>query len=322
LENTKSLRRKSILDIVYKKYKPNNGFEALQTELYTEVTGLPIIPEDLRPYKRERNPETARYAFTRDGDFLAYVTSRLSRTFQGRNYISYPWAHPDCPHEVKDRIFSDLLEYLKGHKDTKEIATYILFASDNCQEQIEFFLRNNFTEKERLYFYNRDFNLQDTSSWSLSGELNSLQFESVNKDNLDQFITFCRKDRRTQHNFPTDDALRTFIETRILPTGHLFSVLKDDKIVAAGSVLNEKDEDIYQINPGERVMANIALVSPSYPAAWKRLIKDLAKKCIEYGWNRPLRVRIPFITESSTAIGLAEIQSEFIPLENFMIYQE
>ena len=58
------------------------------------------------------------------------------------------------------------------------------------------YVNDNAEKLESIIDYNRDFNLQDTSSWSLSGELNSLQFESVSKDNLDQFITFCRKDRR------------------------------------------------------------------------------------------------------------------------------
>ena len=113
--------------------------EELQARIYTEASGRPASADEIRArYKdQKKDLKTTRYALTEDGEPLAYVQATDSTSQVGKTHISYPWAMPSCPVEVQEKIFDDLLAYLKQRKETLEITSPIVVDSLNIKDEIQ-----------------------------------------------------------------------------------------------------------------------------------------------------------------------------------------
>ena len=127
----------SLGKIVYRNWEPDQGLEDIQAKMYTEVSGLPASADEIRERNLRRDPQMTRYALTEDGKPLAYVTSRDSGSEIGRTYIGYPWAMPDCPKEAQEKIFNELMDFLKERETTSDIATTVVLLSPMSDKQFE-----------------------------------------------------------------------------------------------------------------------------------------------------------------------------------------
>ncbi|MFX0114618.1 MAG: hypothetical protein ACFFB3_08725 [Candidatus Hodarchaeota archaeon] len=309
---------------VYRYYEPNQGLEELQARIYREASGLPASAEDIRARynDQKKDPKTTLYALTEDGEPLAYVQATDSTSHPGRTHMSYPWALPSCPAETQNKIFDDLLSYLKQRDETLEITIPLVAESKNIEERIRFLEKKGFVEKERLYYYFVDFSVTEISRWELGEEMRSFNSRLATAKDIDHFIAVCQADPNYQ--FLTPEVATNYFQNRLLKDGHTILVFQDDLPVAIGAPLRfQPDGRIVKTEDGERIILRISATRAGYPQAWKRLLFEVGKECAALGWTAiPLRAYFRFYASAAAAINLAELRPEFEAFEYILTYRD
>ncbi|MFX0092414.1 MAG: hypothetical protein ACFFBD_11675, partial [Candidatus Hodarchaeota archaeon] len=222
------------MKVIYRHYESDQGLEEIQAKIYTEVSGLPATAAQIRERNLMQDPKMTRYALTEEGVPLAYVTARDAGSHdpEGRTYVGYPWVLPDCPFEVQEKIFDELFAYLRKREKTLEIVTTIVVNSKNVKEQISFFEQKGFREKERLFRYFLDFDVNEVSKWEMTNDTSSFSSRLATIEDIDQLVEICLADPYTRNALPDQDAFRSYFRDRVLKDGHAILVFQGDQVVA------------------------------------------------------------------------------------------
>ncbi|MFW9916036.1 MAG: hypothetical protein ACFFGZ_10555 [Candidatus Thorarchaeota archaeon] len=308
---------------VYRQYEPDQGLEELQAKIYTEASGLPTSADAIKArYKGEkRDPKTVRYALTEDGNPLAYIQASNYNFRPGMILLSYPWALPECPPAIQEKLYDDLLNYVQQEKRPQEILAEVVLDSKGAKERTQFFRKKGFVEKERLYDYYVEFDVSEVKSWEMAKELASFSSRLATIDDLDHLIDIYKVDPLARDIFRSkEDALEYF--KRILQNGHTILIFQENKAVSVGALLKMEPDGYYLKGDEERVLVRSSLTDPDYPQAWKRLLIELAKESSAAGWSSiPLRVSFFFYASSIAAVSLAELKSELECFAVLFTYQ-
>ena len=86
------------MKVEYKNWESGKKYEEVQAKIYVEVSGMPATAEQIGPRNDQRGVDATRYAFTKDGEPLAYITSDVIDENQGRVFpfrSGQGW-HRDC----------------------------------------------------------------------------------------------------------------------------------------------------------------------------------------------------------------------------------
>lgn len=309
------------MNVVYKKWNPDEKLEEVQAKIYTGASGLPARPDQIKPRNIERGEDSTRYALTKEGEPLAYVTSWLSDENPKEGGIGYPWSLENCPPEAKEKIFNELFTHLKKDKKLKDIRTGIVLTSKIAKEQIKFFEERGFKEDERAYRFTKDLNVEKMASKKLEGKGAKLTSRPATKDDVDLLIEVALSDPQLRRAFPDEAGFRNYFETRVLEDGHAILVLDGDKVVAASAALKLKPDGIFLFGDEERILMRFTAITPGYNYAWKRLVVEIAKEVKSAGWKDiPIRVGFGFSTNGAVASGMAGILPEMEEFELFMKY--
>ncbi|MHA1673543.1 MAG: hypothetical protein ACTSYI_07935 [Promethearchaeota archaeon] len=111
----------------YRNYEPNQGLEAIQARIFNQAN----VPRNVTAKEiQERfgtekiDPKTVIYAFDEKNEPVAYIQAR---DYPGRKevHLGYPWSLPNCPMDVKKKMYGDLLTYLKGRDSELNIRSNI-----------------------------------------------------------------------------------------------------------------------------------------------------------------------------------------------------
>ncbi|MFX0050845.1 MAG: hypothetical protein ACFE8U_06065 [Candidatus Hermodarchaeota archaeon] len=305
------------MKVIYRYYEPNQGLEEQQAKVYAEVSGLPADAEEIkRRFKGEkRDPQSARYVLTEDAQLLAYVQTSKWVARPGTYIISYPWALPECPPEAQERIFDELLIWLKTKIRPQVIAGEVVFNTPTTDERIKFFRRKGFIEKEHLFFNSVDLDLTEISNWEINSEIASYSCRTGTKDDLDQLIEICHADHYMRDVYPSVEEAKYFFENSFLQNKHNKLIIKNSQIVSAGvpipRTVNKEKE------PSKEIISLRSATRLEHPHAWKRLLIEIAKECLQNGWETlPLRIGCLFFGYSMNAIFLAKLQDE---IEEFAV---
>ncbi|MFX0183197.1 MAG: hypothetical protein ACFE95_08985 [Candidatus Hodarchaeota archaeon] len=305
------------MKVIYRHYEPNQGLENQQAKVYTEVSGLPADAEEIKKrFKGEkRDPKSARYALTEDGQLLAYVQTSEWVARPGTYIISYPWALPECPPEVQGKIFDELFAWLKTTIHPQVIAGEVVFNTPTTDERIKFFQRKGFIEKEHLFFNSVDLSLTEVANWQMNEELASYNCRAGTIEDLYQLIEVCHADHYMRDVFPSVDEAKYFLESSFLKNKNNKIIIKDNQIVSAGVPIRRT------VNSGEKYEKEIVSLRSAtqleHPNAWKRLLIEIAKECLRSGWDKlPLRIGCLFFGYSMNAIFLAKLQDK---IEDFAV---
>ncbi|MFX1537954.1 MAG: hypothetical protein ACFFDI_27490 [Promethearchaeota archaeon] len=297
------------MNLIYRHYQSDLGLEEQQARVYTEVSGLPADAEEIkRRFKGEkRDPLSARYVLTEDNNLLAYVQSSKWAARPGTYIVSYPWAVPECPVEAQEKIFDELIKWLQDTIHPQVIAGEVVFETPTTDERIAFFQKKGFIEKEHLYVYSIDFNLMDITSWKMTDEMLSYTCRSGTTNDLNQIIDVCQADNYMRDVFPSIEEAAYYFENFFLKDDHNKLILKDNNIVSAGLAARRKLTR--GKNKGLEVIALTSATRLEHPQAWKRLLIEVAKECLENGWeNLPLRISTLFFGYSMNAIHMARLE--------------
>ncbi len=310
------------MQVVYQYYKPDQGLEDLQAKIYSEVTGRPASGEEIRArYKdQKKDPKTTLYALTEEGAPLAYVQATDSTSHIGRTHISYPWALPACSVEVQEKIFDKVLAYLLQREKTLEITAPLVLDVEGIEERIQFFTNKGFSEKERMYYYSYDFDINEVSRWEITKEIHSFSCRAATQEDLEELIELCRVDPNWQ--FLTQEVATNYFQNKVLKDGKAVLIFHHNQIVATGAILRAQPGTTVLIGKEERILLRFSAVRPGFHNAWKRMLIGLAKECVNSGWTDiPLRVNFRFYASSTNAINLAKLLSEFNDFEVLLAYK-
>lgn len=292
------------LDIIYRQYEPDKGLEEIQAKIFNQATGEKATAENIKNrYEKEKtNPRFVRYAYTKDGTPLAYCQAR--RDDKKSIAIGYPWAVPECPTEVQEKIFDELFGYIKESKP-KEISYWLKVT---WQKQIDFFKRKGFVKTiQGLQF---DFDVNVISQIKIPNE--PFYSRLATNDDLNLLVEIAKVDRELKRVF-TEEGLRNYFQDKVLKDGHCVLVFKGDLLVCASAPLREwpdKENDDYMIM---RFLAT----RPGYEHALKKLVFEVATECVAIGWtDMPLRIYGDSNTEIATILN--ELNPEIKP--NYVKY--
>ena len=272
------------MTILYKTYEPNQGLEEIQAKLYTQGTGIKVSGEEIknRIIKERTNPKFLRYAFSEEGEPLAYIQARKERDHIYA--IGYPWATSECPSDVQNKLFEELRSYLL-EKNPDELRYWIHHSWSHVES---FFLKKGFQKTFNGFRY--DFNVRQLALMDFTLPGFSSRLATI-KD-LEFLIKVAQEDEELG-KVPelTEEALRSYFTEKVLKDGHCIVIYNEKgEIVNASAPLKEFPNP----EPGDQYMIlRFTATRPGYHETWKLLLVEIAKECIKAGWtDLPLGVNI------------------------------
>ena len=122
------------MDVVYKTYKPDKGFEQIQADIYNQAVkkynGQPVTAEQIaqriKTFDPPQDTNGLFFAFTKEDKPLSYIQYRFYE--KTKLYIGHAWAVDECPAEVQHAMYKKILDYVKQkYPDNKEIYLGYIF---------------------------------------------------------------------------------------------------------------------------------------------------------------------------------------------------
>jgi hypothetical protein len=309
------------MKVIYKKWESGQGFEEMQAKIYNQVSGLPARAEEIGPRNNHRGKEATRYALKDDGKPLAYITSEILHGEPGRAHIGYPWSLPECPADVKDKLFDDLLNYLYSIDGIMQIRTAVVKASKTMKAQTEYFLDRGFIENERHYRYNLDMDVVETASREIIEETASLTARAATEKDIAALVELSNLDPYLRYEFPNEEGFVTYFKDRVLKDGHCIILYDQERPVMATAPLRFKPDGNFLKGDEDRYIMRFTASRPGYEYAWDRLVIELAKECNRAGLTDfPIRASFGYRASGPTAIGIAGLQSNIELVEIFYVH--
>ena len=315
------------MKVQYKKWESGQGLEEIQAQIYTEVSGLPARAEQIGPRNDDRGTDATRYALTEDGKPLAYVTSATNNDEPWRGFIGYPWSMKDCPREVKDKLFDELLEHVYSTESVKQVRTAVVVGSKTKDEQIEYFKEKGFEEVERYYTYTKDLDIEKSAAIDVKKKFDGKEAELTSRvateDDIPALVELCLADSNLRRAFPDEEAFSAYFKDRVLKDGHCVMLFDGDKLVSASAPLKFTPDGNLLKGEEDRYIMRFTAARPGYEFAWNRLAIELAKECKAAGMtDLPLRTWFGFRTQGAAAIGLAKMNPDIELNEIFYVHQK
>ena len=297
------------MKVVYRKWEPNKDLEEFQAEIYNEnnPTPQPITAQQIiERYKREKiDPNTVRYAFDEEGNPLAYIQARDYDSAK-ETHLGYPWALANCPKEVQDKLFDEMLEYIKQRDIAKKYAIRMNAAVNN-KEVMDFFKGKGLVEKTRGYRYEVDMTEVNKSKYTDKDFSTRL----ATSDDVDLLVDLIKADGRYVGQFGSDKEIADYFKDRVLKDAQekgnkAVMVFEGDTLVMASAPLIFKAPG----DDGERIILRFHAFRPGYEKAYKLLINEIANVCVSnnYGLDKPLGV---FIGDDDT--NFAKVLDNYNP---------
>jgi hypothetical protein len=315
------------MKVQYKKWESGQGLEEIQAQIYTEVSGLPARAEQIGPRNDDRGTDATRYALTEDGKPLAYVTSATGGDESWRGFIGYPWSMKDCPRDVKDKLFDELLEHVYSTEGVKQVRTAVVVGSKTKDEQIEYFKEKGFEEAERYYTYTKDLDIEKSAAIDVKKKFDGKEAELTSRvateDDISALVELCLADPNLRRAFPDEEAFSAYFKDRVLADGHCVMLFDGDKLVSASAPLKFAPDGNLVKGEEDRYIMRFTAARPGYEFAWNRLTIELAKECKAAGMtDLPLRTWFGFRTQGAAAIGLAKMNPDIELNEIFYVHQK
>lgn len=201
-------------NINYKKYEEDKGFEKFQAQIYNAVIqkydGQPVTAEAIRKRLQDHKPTQDKngitFAFNGDNDPIAYIQYR--EYTGGKVRIGYPWAIDGTPVEVQDKLFYDLLEYLKNKYPDKE--EFYLGNLNYAYTEVHDKIVNHYHFDEHSWFAFYTIENQSLSKITIP---DNISYQEVHQSSLDIICNVCLKD--PSFDDMGKEGIKTFFNTRI-----------------------------------------------------------------------------------------------------------
>jgi hypothetical protein len=311
------------VDVQYVLWEPEKGLEDIQARIFSEASGLPERAEVIRVRNLQKDPEMTRYALTKDGEPLAYVTARDSSSEPKRTYIGYPWTLPGCPEEVQVKIFDEMMSYLDAREETEVVATTVIENSILRDTQKEFFSKRGFVEDDHVFQYRLPMDVVETSKLKVSKEASALTCKIATDDDLDHLVGLFQQEEGLRNQVAEIEAIKEYFTERVLKDGHAVLLFDKDKAVAATAPLRFQPNNVRVAGDEERIIMRFTAIKQGYNYAWSRLLVEMANECKKAGWTDiKIQAETGFVAGGAAIVGLAELRPEIVDFETIMVKQE
>jgi hypothetical protein len=143
------------------------------------------------------------------------------------------------------------------------------------------------------------------------------------ENDSEYFYDILKADFELKRAFPNEDAMKNYVEGRVLKDGHAILVFDGDKIVAASAPLRIQPDGLRHLGDEDRIVMRFTAIRPGYLHAWKRLVHEVAKECVKSGWTDvPLMIRTHFYSNSTVAAAIHAIRPELSVFEVILRLQD
>jgi len=264
--------------ITYKFWQKDAGLEELQAEVYNvnnPELQQPISAKDIVDrFEREKiDPKTVRYALEND-KVIAYIQAR-DYPEPKETHLGYPWALADCPEEVQDKLFDEMLSYLK----TRDTDFDIRINANISQEKNLKFIKGKSSLKEVSQNFRHELDVKKLNE--LTPTDNGYKFRKATSEDVDILVQLIKEDGRYLGQFPDDEGIANYFLERVLPDNHCILVFKEEKLVRATAPL-------ISTLPGdseERLILRFHSFLPDTDQSLKPLLIHVAKECVSAGMD-------------------------------------
>ncbi len=300
------------MEVIYRNWEPNQGLEELQAQIYNENNPAPqptTAQQIVERFEREKiDPKTVRYAVDEEGKPLAYIQARDYEN-EKETHLGYPWALSDCPAEVQDKLFDEMLDYLAQREIAKEYD--LRMNTDSRREEIvQFFKKKRLEVKSKSHRYRIDLNKVSKTDYTDEEYTTRI----ATPDDLDLLINLLKTDNRYSGQFGSDKELSDYFKDRVLKDGQekgnnaVLVFDKDKSLVMASAPL------LFNLPREEEESLILRFYSylEKNERAYKPLIIKIAKECVSTGYctDKPL---IEFLGPRDTE--QAGILEEYQPIK-------
>ncbi|MHA2362852.1 MAG: hypothetical protein ACXAC7_02765 [Candidatus Hodarchaeales archaeon] len=292
------------MNVTYRNWEPNQGLEELQAKIFNHNTEQSVTAKDIiERFEREKiDPKTVRYALTEDGKPLAYVQARDYPTVK-EIHIGYPWALPECPEGVQDKLFDELMAYIKQREIAKEYS--IRFNVDaRKQERVDFAKKKGLVVKSKGFRFYVDIKEADKVKYTDKEYFT----RSATTNDIDLLVKLINADGRYSGQFENDDAIATYFKDRVFKDVPPTMVFKGetDLVMASAPLIFKGPQD-----DEERVILRFHSYLSDHKQALKPLISSLTNDCVvkDYGTDKLLSF---FVNEADDEIFM-KILEEYQP---------
>lgn len=267
------------MEIKFKHYAPEQGLEKIQAQLYSDyLNRMPYSvfrapTEDTikqRIDQEKKDPKFIQFAFDENKNPLAYIQVSISEN-PNRIWIGYPWHIEECPKDVVETIFTNILTYAKQiYPDNQVVMGFI---TETWEEPSKFARDKGFKPCDTLEFYSVD--LVHVPTFSST----KYQYRIATDQDVEALVNLAWIDTELKKAFPNKEGFRDYFAKEVIPTNELIMLFEKDVLVAATAPLRF----FYKAN-----MMRFTALHPDYKDAWFYLVEALATTLLEKGENEPL----------------------------------
>lgn len=226
------------MNIIYKNYEPNKDFDEIQANLYNEAVkpynGSHVTAEQIKKRHENNKPDFngIRFAFTPENKPLAYIQYYYYSNLSEKLYIGYPWAVKNCPADIQEEMFQNLLDYIKKKYPGEPI--FLGYFSNKYKKVSQFALDHGFIQNHENLTYEGD--IQTLSKLSNK----DLEWKKATKEDINLLSDLGQVDPDISKAMNRSQ-FENYLEGRVFPDGHCFMLLESNKAVAACAPLKIRE---------------------------------------------------------------------------------
>jgi hypothetical protein len=230
------------LDVIYKNYEPNKGFDEIQANIYNEAVkpynGSTVTAEQIKERHERNKPDFngIQYAFTDENIPLAYIQYHYYNSLSERLYIGYPWSVEDCSKEIQEEMYQNLVNYVKTKYPGEPI--FMGFFSSKYKKVSQFALEHGFVKNHENFIY------EGVIQYLSNLSNNELEWKAASEQDLDLLLDLSQTDPDISKDM-TKSQFEKYLTGRVFPDGHCFMLLESNRAVAACAPLKLQESVVF-----------------------------------------------------------------------------
>ena len=259
------------MEVVYKNFEPNKGFEEIQEKIYNEAVkpyhGATVTADQIKRRIESDKADFAgiKFALKADGTPLAYIQYRF-HSKEKEIYLGYPWSVSECPKEVQEKLWTEELAYIKKKYPNEPV--FMGYISNDFKKMHAFAKDKGFPP--------HDTETQYSIQISHISKMNPEKFD-VKSATTDDLKTLIELNKADPDMGMTDEQATTYFRDRVLHDGHCIILFKDKTAIAACAPLKK-----YKANAS---FIRFTAIRKGHEQARKSLYISLAKHLSESKWE-------------------------------------
>lgn len=271
-----------IMDVVYKTFEPDKGFEQIQADIYNQAVkkynGQTVtadqIAQRMKSFDPPQDTNGLFFAFTSDDKPLSYIQYRFYE--KTKIFIGHAWAVDGCPVDIQQSMYNKIFDYvIHKYPDKKEI--YLGYVYDHFTEVVAMIKKQGFEHYNSITFYS--VKLEDLAKLEADPKYSSRE---ATQTDLDELLELALDSNLKSMG---ENQLRSYFKDKVLKDGNCIILFEGDKPVASTAILNGHFD-------GKESLLRFVALREGYKDSNKSLLIHIAKYALGKGLTLPIQVSI------------------------------